>query len=136
MTLENNKDPLDSCISMSIHCLCSIGVKFTLLVDDGFSIGLAFAAGFTEALSSSWIGITSLTYLSIPFTIRFQDMVFLKQRLNLNFNTVSSVVIANFYVRDWSTSYIALDPPFDASSFLISRLRIFSAERLIFFSSW
>ena len=34
----------------------------------------------------------------------------LKQRLNLNFNTVASVLIANFYVRDWANSYIALDP--------------------------
>ena len=51
----------------------------------------------------------------------------LKQRLNLNFNTVSSSVMANFYVRDKAISYIALDPPFDTSSFLISRHRIFSA---------
>ena len=60
----------------------------------------------------------------------------LKQRLNLNFNTVSSVVIANFYVRDWAKSYIALDPPFDTSSLLISRHRMISAQRLISFFSW
>ena len=34
-----------------------------------------------------------------------------KQRLNLNFNAVSSVLIAHFYVRDWSKSYIVLDHP-------------------------
>ena len=60
---------------MSIHFLCSIGIKFQLLVDDGFNIGLAFAAGFPEALSSSWIGIASLTYFSTPFTILIQEVV-------------------------------------------------------------
>ena len=37
---------------MSIHFLCSIGIKFQLLVDDGFNIGLAFAAGSPGTLSS------------------------------------------------------------------------------------
>ena len=60
---------------MSIHCLCSIGVKSQPLVDDGFNIGLAFAAGFPKLFSSSWIGMASLTNLSIPFTIRIQDTV-------------------------------------------------------------
>ena len=45
------------------------------LVDDGFDIGLAFAAGFLEAFSSSWIGMASLTNLPIPFTILVQDSV-------------------------------------------------------------
>ena len=49
----------------------------------------------------------------------------LKQRLNLIFNTVSSAAIANFYVRDCDKSYIALDPPFYTSSFLISKHRFF-----------
>ena len=54
---------------------CPTGINFQLLVDDGFSIGLAFAAGFPEALSSSWTGIASLTYISTPFAILIQDMV-------------------------------------------------------------
>ena len=60
---------------MSIHFLCPIGIKFQLLVDDGFNIGLAFAAGFPEAPSSSWIGIASLTYFSTPFKILIQNVV-------------------------------------------------------------
>ena len=60
---------------MSIHLLCSIGIKFQLLVDDGFKTGLDFAAGFTEDLSSSWIGIASLTFFSTPFTILIQEVV-------------------------------------------------------------
>ena len=93
---------------MSLHFLFPIRIKFTSLVDDDSVTGLAFATGFPEAFSSSRIGMA-------------------KERLNLNFNTVSSVVIANFYVRDKAESFIALDPPFDVSSFLISRHRIFSA---------
>ena len=40
-----------------------------------------------------------------------------EQRLYLDFNTVSSVFIANFYVRDWAMTYIAFDPPCYFSSF-------------------
>ena len=40
-----------------------------------------------------------------------------QQRLNLDFNTICSVVIANFYVLDRAKSYIALDPSFCFSSF-------------------
>ena len=71
--LENNKDHLIPVFSMSIHVLCSIGIVSQPLVDDGFSIGLAFAAGFPEAFFSSWIGMASLTNLSIPLSIRIQD---------------------------------------------------------------
>ena len=49
---------LDSCVSMSIHCHCSIGKKSQPLVDDGFNIGLAFAAGFPKLslpLGSAWL---------------------------------------------------------------------------------
>ena len=60
---------------MSIHLLCPTGKKFHSLVDDGFSIGFAFAACLPEALSSSWTGIASLTYFSTPFEILIQDMV-------------------------------------------------------------
>ena len=60
---------------MSIHFLCPIRIELTSLIDDGFSVGLAFAAGFSEAFSSSWIGMASPTNLSIPFTIRIQDTV-------------------------------------------------------------
>ena len=51
---------------MSIHCLCSIGIVSQPLVDDGFNLGFAFAPGFTEAFSSSWIGMASrLNVLSV-----------------------------------------------------------------------
>ena len=66
---------LDSCVSMSIHCLCSLGVKSQPLVDYGFSTRLAFTAGYPEAFSSSWIGMASVANLSIPFTILIQDSV-------------------------------------------------------------
>ena len=39
-----------------------MGMKFELLVDAGFNIGLAFAAGLPDASCPSWIGIASLTY--------------------------------------------------------------------------
>ena len=55
--------------------------------------------GFTETFSS-WIGISSLTKLSIPFTILIQDTVWSWHKdWNLNFNAVPSVVIANFCPR-------------------------------------
>ena len=60
---------------MSIHCLCTMRVQSQPLVDDDFSVGLAFASGFTEAFSSSWIGMASLTNLSKPFTFLIQDSV-------------------------------------------------------------
>ena len=66
LTFQNEKDPW--IFSLSIEFLCSIGVKSQTLVDDVFNLGLAFAAGFPEAFSSSWIGTTSRTNLSIPFT--------------------------------------------------------------------
>ena len=66
---------LDFFISMPIHFLCCIGMKFQLLVYDGFNIGLAFPAGFPEALSSSWIGIASKTYFSTPLTILIEEVV-------------------------------------------------------------
>ena len=67
-TFKNSKDLLGSCISASVHCLCSIGVKSQPHVDVSFIIGLVFAAGFPKAFSSSRIGMASLTNLSIPFT--------------------------------------------------------------------
>ena len=66
--------PLDLFTSMSTHFRCPIGIGSQPLVDDGFNIGLDFAAGFPEALSSSWIGIASLAYFSTPFTILIQDV--------------------------------------------------------------
>ena len=76
--------------------------------------------------------MASLTNLSTPVRISNQRYGLIwKQRLNLNLSTVSSVVIANFYVRDSAKSYIALDPPFHTSSFLISRQRIFYQTRSI-----
>ena len=70
---ENKKDlwiPVFQCQPIVFN-----EVKSQPLVDDGFSMGLAFAAGFSEAFSSSWIGMASLTNLSIPFTILIQDSV-------------------------------------------------------------
>ena len=52
-----------------------MGIEFTSLIDDGLNIGIAFAAGFPKAFSSSWIGMASLTNLSIPFTSLIQDTV-------------------------------------------------------------
>ena len=85
---------------MSIHFLCPIGIKFTSLVDDGFSIGLAFAAGFPEAFSSSCIG-TGFSGKFVNTVHNFDPRygLILKQRLNFNFNTVSSAVIANLCPR-------------------------------------
>ena len=113
---------------MSIHSLCSIGAKSQPLVHENFHIELAFAAGFPEAFSSSWIGMASLTKFvnTVHNSYPRYDLI-LKQRLSWNFNTVSPVLFANFYVRDWAKSFIALDPPFHTSCFLISRQRIFSA---------
>ena len=85
---------LDSCVPMSIHCLCSIGVKPQPLVDDGFSTGLVFAAGFPEAFSSSWIGMASLANLSIPFTIPIQDSVW---SLNRDWTWTSILYIFRIY---------------------------------------
>ena len=81
---------------MSTHSRCSIGTVSQPLVDDGFNIGLAFAAGFPESLSSSWIGIASLAYISTPFTILIQDVVRSSNKdENFNFNAVSPVRLVN-----------------------------------------
>ena len=70
-----------------------------------------------KRFSSSWIGhdfsdkLVNTVHNSNP-----RYGLILKQSLNQNFNTISSVVIANFYVRDWAKAYIALDPPFGTSS--------------------
>ena len=64
---------------LSLQCRSIFSVssekKFRLLVDDGLNIGLAFAAGFPEALSSSRIGIASLTSFSTPLKILIQEVV-------------------------------------------------------------
>ena len=75
------------------------------------NIGLAFACGFRR----SFLFLLDRHGFSDKFVNTVQNSnprygLILKQRLNLNFNTVSSVVIANFDVRDGAKSYIALDP--------------------------
>ena len=101
--------------------------KFTSFIDGGFSIGLAFA-GFLR----SFLFLLDRHGFSDKFvnTVHYSNPrygLILVQRLNLNFNTVSSFVIANCYVRDGTKSYTALDLPFDTSSFLISEHRRFQA---------
>ena len=85
---------------MSIHFLRSIAVKSQPLVDDGFNIGLVFAAGFflldRHGFSDKFV---NTVHNSNP-----RYGLVLKQRLNLNFNTVPSVVIANFDVLNCSGS--------------------------------
>ena len=93
LTLVNNKDHWIPCVSMSIHCLCPIRIKSQPLVDDGFNIGLAFAASFPEAVSSSWIGMASLTYLSIQVTILIQDSV---RSLNKGWTWTSILYLPSF----------------------------------------
>ena len=77
---------------MSIHSLSRTGIETEVSFTVGFCRGLALAMGFTEAMSiSSLVSIDYVTYLSTPFTILTQEAgIVLKQRWDLNFNTVST----------------------------------------------
>ena len=65
-----------SCSSMSIHFLSCGGTETADSVTAGFSRGLALATGLTKARCSSFlVSIDSVTFLSIPLTIRTQEAV-------------------------------------------------------------
>ena len=66
---------------MSIHILSRTGIEIEVNVTVGFCLGLAFAMGFPEAMSSSFlVSIDSVTYLSTPFTILAQEAVLSSNR--------------------------------------------------------
>ena len=67
------KGSLDSCISASIHCLCSLRVKSQPLVDDSFNIGLAFAAGFSKAFSDKFVNTVHNSYPRLGFIFKCMD---------------------------------------------------------------
>ena len=91
-----------------------------------------FGKSLAEALcSSSLVCIDSVTYLSIPLTIRTpRGCVVLKQRFDQNFNTVSIFMATNFYVQDWTDSRILENPSFRSSELFASKHCVFSAETL------
>ena len=94
---------------MSIHFLCPIRMKPQPLVDDGFKYWSRFCSGFPR----SFLFLLDRHGFSDKFVNTVHNSnprygLILKQRLNLNFNTVSSVATANFYVRDWAGSYALL----------------------------
>ena len=90
----------DRCVSMSIHILSRTRIKIEVNFTAGFCLGLAFAMGVAEATSCSFVvGIDSVSYLSTPVKILTQETVLSWSRWNLNFGTVSIIMIANFCSR-------------------------------------
>ena len=83
-------------------------------------------------MSSSFVvSIDSVTYLSTPFTILTQEKVLSWNRDGiLNFDTVSIITIANFYVQDSTDSCILENPSSFSSLLFIAKHRLFSAQLL------
>ena len=93
---------------MTTHFLSRTGIETEVNVTAGFCLGLAQAMGFTEGISSSFaVGIDSVTYLSTPFTILTQEAVLSSNRDGW-IDTVSIIMIANFYVQDWADFLVFL----------------------------
>ena len=128
LTLHNT---YDRCVAISNHFLSRTKIETDVTVTVGFCLGLALAMGFLEAMSSSFVvSIDSVTYLSSPLTILTQGTVVLKQRWYLSFDTVSIIMIANFYVPDWADPCILENPSSFTSPIFIARHCIFSAKML------
>ena len=94
---------------MSTHFLSRTGIETEVNVTAGFCLGLAYAMGFTEGISSSFaVGIDSVTYLSTPFTILTQEAVLSSSRDGW-IDTVSIIMIAKFYVQAWADFLVFLE---------------------------
>ena len=71
----------------------------------GFGRGLAFATGFPvtlcSTLSRELVSDVSVTYLSIPFTIRTQETVVSRKKgFDHDFETVTSLMNADLHIQD------------------------------------
>ena len=98
--------------SVSIHILSRTGIETEVNVTVGFCLGLALAMCFSEAMSSSFCHILINTiHDSNP-----RGGIVFKQRWNLNFDTVSIIMIANFCVQDWADTRILANPSSHTSS--------------------
>ena len=89
---------------MSIYFLSRIGVETEVSCTVGFCRGLALSMGFLEALSSS--SLVSIDFCHVLVNAIHDSNprggIVLRQRWDLNFDAVPIIMIANFYVQDWT----------------------------------
>ena len=106
-------------------------MKFGLLVDAGFKIGIAFAAGLSEAYSPSWIGIASLTCLSTPLTIFIQEVVWSSNRDRIQTSTLfPPIVLQTFTSKTKPNRSLLLIHPFAQFSYSSSRGSTYSRIKI------
>ena len=95
-------------------------------VTAGFGRGFAFATSCAETLCSTLsrelFFDVSVAYLLIPFTIRTQEAVPVsKQRFDQDFNTVTSLMKADFHIQDRADFRVSDNPPCHSGCFFTSR---------------
>ena len=78
-------------------------------------LGSSFATSFPVTLCSTFpvgmVSDVSVTYLSMPFTIRTQEAFSVsEQRFDLNFETVTFLMKADLYIQDWTDLHVSTDP--------------------------
>ena len=104
-------------------------MKFGLLVDAGFKIGLAFAARLPEAHSPSWIGIASLTYFST--TILIQEVVWSSNEIEIQTSTLyPPIVLQTFTSNTRPNRSLLLIHPFALFSYSSSRGSTYSRIKI------
>ena len=97
-------------------------MKFGLLVDDGFNIDFAFAAGLSEASSPFWIGIAPLTYFSTPLTILIHGVVWSSNIDGILASTLyPRIVLETFTSKTGPNLSLLLIHPFAQLSYSSSR---------------
>ena len=108
------------------HRETAMGVSATA----SFSRGVALATSFSKALwsLSSVVSVVSVTYFSTSLTIRTQEAVVLKQRSDLNFNTVTISIMTNMSAQHKANFRIS------SSSRIVTKHRTFSAQ--LYNSAW
>ena len=114
---------------MSVHFLSRTGIETEVNVTVGFCLGLALAMGFPEAFVLFFRGQHRFCHVLVNTThdSNQKSGIVFKQRWNLNFDTVSIFMTANFHVQDWADSRILENPSFHTSLSLVSRHCVFSA---------
>ena len=102
----------DLFFNVDIHFLSRTGIEIDVNVTVGFSLGLASAMVFLEAVFSSFVaGINSVTYQSTPFAIL----------------THETVLSCNRKRTCWTNSCLASNPSSHTGLLFIERQRVLSA---------
>ena len=131
MNCDTSKQPwLNFLCSISIHFRSLYGIDTGDNVKVGVGRGLAFATSFPVLLSPTLsTGISSdvsVTYLLIPFTTRTQKQFCHERRIRSWLHTVTSLLITDLHIQDWTDLRFSTDPPSHVGWFLTSRWTIHS----------